>query len=32
LDVELAAEHAVSAVSPVLVQERFIDPAAPVFQ
>lgn len=28
LDVELAAEHAVSAVSPMLVQERFIDPAA----
>jgi len=27
LDVELAAEHGVSAVTPMLVQERFIDPA-----
>jgi 2-phosphosulfolactate phosphatase len=26
LDVELAAEHAVSTVSPMLVQERFVDP------
>jgi hypothetical protein len=32
LDVALAAEHAVSAVSPVLVQGRFIDLAAAVSQ
>jgi 2-phosphosulfolactate phosphatase len=32
LDVELAAEHAVSAVSPMLAQERFIDSAPLVSQ
>ena len=32
LDVELAAEHGVSAVSPALVQDRFIDPAAAASQ
>jgi 2-phosphosulfolactate phosphatase len=31
LDIELAAEHAVSSVSPVLVHGRFIDPAAAGF-
>jgi 2-phosphosulfolactate phosphatase len=32
LDVELAAEHAVSGVAPALVQERFIDAATAGFQ